>query len=204
MALRDFDHEASAQTRTLVLLIAAIAGLAAIPIMPWVMFEPEEGDTHYWDSGAFDKSISSPSSLQDLQDDLSWINITYWLVLIFASLGIIGLSIYRIHFLQPAAKGLVFTAMFAIIFTVINLVCHILFIFHVEDLESSSFPGNVNLIFFNFLSIALSILVLFVSLALVKVVVNWAKQWYHRYLWKVSRVPPYPPMGQYPPRMPGY
>lgn len=200
------DQRFANTTRTMLFIIffTSVVGLITMPLFPWISSETEwGGETHtsYISEGDIhiaSEQTGSSKEIRNLDGDLGMIGISFWLSLIFGIIALVGLAVYRAGG-RIASIGhiLLLIGAVVIVFAILAVVYHGLFIMDLGELEETMGTSYSMLFFYNYIPAIMAVILLIASIIYLAVVVPFSARALFAYR---PRYPPqpYPPPPQYP------
>jgi ribosomal protein S27E len=131
------------------IIVLSFIGLITIPLFPWFGLEQElhnwETDeqatvvTYSYGNSRFLHAISDlpygNDEFENLDSDISMISICFWITLFLGIIAIGGTVIYRTGRLEGYAHIMLLAGSITIIFSILILIYHALFVIHLGELE---------------------------------------------------------------------
>lgn len=184
------------------MIIISVIGLITIPLFPWFGIEDERDHNEtdeeitvvrytYGNSRYLHMIADIPSRenvYEDLDGDISMISICFWMSLFFGIIAIGGVLIYRTGRAEGFAHIMLLIGAVVIVFSILALISHALFIVHLRELEEEMSGGFIlssrddRVVYgYNFIPLIMSIFLLIISIFyLIRIVpysgkmVSWA------------------------------
>jgi hypothetical protein len=162
------------QKVVLAMFVLAIAGIVAVPITPWVSFDPddEDMDKFYQDQGLIhgraEASDVGSDLMRDARRDIGFVSAFFWLTLIFSIITVMAMTLSQSGAPKMLTDGVMFGGAMGFIWPLFGLLAHVGFMGHVEDLEIAIGEGNIAFMAYATLVIVfLLLLVVLIHLAIV-------------------------------------
>jgi hypothetical protein len=163
-----------------IIIIATVIGLITIPIFPWIM-APFEGESSAYISEGFIEIAknggyggSSSSEIKIVSDDLGFIGLSFWLVLLFGVISLIGIMIAKIKSrwsFIPSILLLLIGCM-TILFSVFIVYGHWNFFTHVNEFSEGGISTGI--FGFNYIPLVMGIILLISSISYTAKVVSFS------------------------------
>lgn len=153
---------------TRIMIIVSIISLIFMPLLPWISSTPGETSGTYINEGFLDiasnayySGSSDSAEAAKLNNDLGLISLSFWLVLVFSIVSLIGIAIYKIEKTPFISHIILLIGCMTIIFGILVIFGHWNFIVHVGDISgySSVFYG------YNYIPLIMGIILLFTSIS---------------------------------------
>ncbi|HDQ15798.1 MAG TPA: hypothetical protein ENN45_01930 [Bacteroidetes bacterium] len=175
----------------LIMIVVAIIGLVTMPLFPWIMaFYSGESTMYIYEGGidvarkssSYDSSVSS--EIISLSNDLGLIATSFWLVLIFAIISFVGITISRmgVSWSFIPSQILLLIGGLTLLFSILIVYGHLIFFLHVNDLSHSASGFSSASFGFNYFPLIMGIILLIITIIYNVKVVPFSIHFIPRYL----------------------